>query len=437
MRKVINKIAVLFCVLMLSFLLSGCDFFTVDIDSLVSPPELSGDIKPIEETLKKSVGQDYTLKYPASGKNRSAIILEDIDNNGEPEAIAFYSTKQGDDTVMHMGIIAKSGKKWKLTAETNLTAASIDKVDFADLDGDGKKEILAGWEIFGNSDKKLGVYTLENGTLSSRLMQKYTSFIVCDINGDKNGEIFIQTLLPGESQNRASLFSIADDGITQTAGCALDSGVKSAQEPIFTTLKSGEKAIFIDETKGIGAITEVLLCDNDGQLINPLLDEETNENLRTVRNSQIFCTDINSDGFLEIPVSAPLVNIDSEKVYYTDWCGFENGNLTKQMTTLTNVADGYYLKLPENLIGNIAVGKDVEAHKRTIYYYDKQNEAVGGKLFDIASFEKIKLKENELKNSGYTKIYENDATVIAVKSYENSNGLNVTVNAIREMFYIF
>ena len=150
----------------------------------------------------------------------------------------------------------------------------------------------------------------------------------------------------------------------------MDASVKSANAPVLSVLSNGQKAIYIDEIKGVGSVTEVLFISNE-ELINPLLDSDnTFENISTYRAASIETKDINNDGILEIPVASDLPNAqtDGEKLYYTNWCSFDGQKLSIKNVTIMNTVDGYYITVPKSMIGYIAVYKNIETHERKVYH---------------------------------------------------------------------
>lgn len=363
-----------------AFMLCGCDMFAVDTEGLLTPPEPSGDIYPIQQALKSSIEGDYTLKYPTSGDRRSAVILEDIDNDNTFEAFAFYSTVEEDVMYMNVNFIIYKDDKWQSVARQSIVAGGVESVDFCDLDGDGRKEIVVGWIIFGDTEKQLAVYSCNLGTLSQRMLKRYTSYLCCDLDENEEYEVFIQNLDTAASMNTASLFSIDREGVSEIAGCLMDKNVKSAAKPVIGELSSGQSAVYIDEIKGAGSVTEVLLF-SQGELVNPLLDTATTENILTLRTTAITSKDINLDGIIEIPVSGELPSAkaleNSEKFYYTGWCSFNGEVLTQKLLTVMNITDGYYIAVPSKWAGNIAVWRDTEKHSRMIYAYDPLTLTVG------------------------------------------------------------
>ena len=324
--------------------LTGCNILTPDNEELLYPPQLTGDMYPIEQALKESVDGEYTLKYPSYGEQRSAVMLEDINNDGEEEAFAFYSTSDDDLTTMHINAIVRDGEGWKSVAVQSVIAAGLEKVEFSDLNGDGTKEIVVGWEIYAKSEKQLSVYSLQKSKLKPLLVQNYTSFVCCDLDQNQKNELFIHLLDTTASLNNASLYSLENSKVVQIAGCIMDKGVNEAKRPILSQLSNGEPAIYIDEIKGVAAVTEVLYIKG-GQLTNSLLDTTTTmENTITVRPAAILLKDIDGDAVPEIPIASPLPNADSqnvEKLYYINWCSFDGTKLLQKDIHIINSADGY------------------------------------------------------------------------------------------------
>ena len=381
-KKLISFVTV-FAVLLC---LTGCDIFTVDTDTLMTPPELNGEMQPIARALSASIKGEYHLKYPSLGDIRSAIILEDVTGDGVFEAFAFYSTSDDEMTNMHINVICRTKEGYKSTADSSIVAGGVERVDFCDLDGDGIKEILVGWEIYGSSEKQLCVYSLNDNKLTQRLSEKYTGFICGDITGESGDELLVHLLNTSDMINSAAVYRFFEDGIQKIGSCVLDSLVKTVSQPVLSKLSTGVNAVYIDEIKGAGAVTEVLFFEG-GQLKNPLLDtQSTIENIRTLRSASIQSRDIDDDGVLEIPVATNLPNAagTDEALFYTNWCAFDGESLVTRRITVENTIDGYYLQIPERYAGRLAVLKDVENHRRVFYGYDTESDSVGERLATVS-----------------------------------------------------
>ena len=73
----------------LLLLLSGCTFGAT-VDALLTPPHLRGEQEQIYQALENAVGNRITLQYPRSGDHLSAVMISDLDGDGQDEAAVFY-----------------------------------------------------------------------------------------------------------------------------------------------------------------------------------------------------------------------------------------------------------------------------------------------------------------------------------------------------------
>lgn len=432
----IKKTLAIIMAFCMAFILCGCDLFD-DANELLSPPELSGEMAPIAKALEKIAGKDCDLKYPADGEYRSAIVLEDINGDAIYEAFAFYSTSDDEMTTMHINAICQIDGKWTSVADKTTVATGVEKIEFCDLDGDENKELVIGWNVNGTSEKQLSLFTFKDQVLSQQLVQSYTGFLCCDLDKDQKYELFVHLLNTSEKTNKAMVFSYNKEQIEQTATCIMDSSVKSAEKPILAALSNGQRAIYIDEIKGVGSVTEVLYFSN-GELVNPLLDEESLENISTFRAASLETQDINADNVLEIPIASDLPNAisDGEKLYYTNWCSFNGELLSVKMVTIVNTVDGYYLTVPSTMIGHIAVYKDTENHVRRFYHYDPENSVLGKELFTITAIKSSKWDKEVFDRGNMVEIVRKDETVFVATLGAGAKAFAITIDTIKNTFYL-
>lgn len=424
-----KRVSTFMLAIALCLMLCGCNMFVFDTDNILSPPELSGELKPIQQALVESIKGEYTLKYPTYGEIKSAVVTEDLDGDGIKEAFAFYSTSDSEETMMHLNVIVKDKKKYKSVDDNSKSASGIERIDFYDLNGDGKKEIIVGWEIYAESEKQLAVYQFEKNALTQIMSQKYTNYLCIDFDDNGKNEILVQDLDTKESTNKASLYSITENGLTQISGCLLDGKVKTAGRFKLSSLSNGQKAVYIDEIKGIGAVTEVLFMSK-GELKNPLLDvENTMENVKTIRSATIPSADVNNDGIIEIPMASDIPNADfnsDEKLYYTNWCSFSGDVLTVKQVSVVNTADGYSINLPKRFIGNIAASKNVDKRTRTVYLYDNELQIIGQRVVTFKAYDKTEYEESEIKKSNNIKVFSKDNTIVVAETFDIGQDLRLT-----------
>ncbi len=420
--------------------LCGCDIFTAETEQLIMPPALTGDMKPIGEALSSSIEGEYTLKYPLGGAHRSPVILNDIDGDNIFEAFAFYSQNDGEMDCMHLNVICRKGEKWESVFDQKVQAGGVDKIDFCDLNADGTLEIIVGWTVYASSEKQLAVYSLENGVLSQRFVHEYANFICCDLDGNDENELFIHRFDAVNSINEALLFTLEDAGVLELSGCGMDKTARTASVPLLSVLSDGTPAIYIDETKDAGMITEVIYYSK-GALVNPLLEAESGENIKTLRANALPSSDINNDQIIEIPVSEIMKASEglqnAEKVYYTKWCSFNGKALTSKLVTLFNTSEYYFLHVPEKWIGNIALIRDNENRVRTVYEYNAKKNKVGKKL---VYFEAVPIEDFEdfkAENASAIEISRNTKYVFVGEVQNTKSALAITEKELKEMFFLY
>lgn len=435
-----KKIIALAACILFSITLCGCDFVTVDTAELLSPPELSGELKPIYEVIKKTASAGYIMKYPSRGDYRSAVIREDINSDGILEAFAFYSVADRDIITMHVNVIGQKDGEWSSLAVQQIVAAGVDKIEFSDLDGDGIKELLVGWQIYGTSEMQLAVYSVGENSLNQRMLEKYSHFAVCDLDEDDRNEILILKVGFADMNNRACLYAVDKEGSIEVSACELDRTVKTVNEPIIATLSTGKPAAYIDVIKGVGAVTEVVFIEK-GKLLNPLFDSKSGETLSTLRSVSFGIKDINADGIIEIPVQnevAAVADSDvNEKLYLTNWCSFNGEVLTNQLTAMMNVNDGYYLVLSPNWSENIAVLKDIDNRVREIYLYNQKDKTVGKSLVFIKAVNKSDWDIGKYNDLKATEIMNDGKTSYVCRVSEEGEKLGINLEYIKANFKLF
>lgn len=435
-----KRVAAFICLLCLILSLTACEPFTADTAELLSPPLPTGELNYIAEAIAQSAEGDYTFKYPTRGSYRSAVIREDINGDGILEAFAFYSMTDGETVTMHINSINFRDGKWKSVSQQKIVAGGIDKVEFCDLDNDGIKEVLVGWQIYGTSEMQLAVYSPSENALVQRMLQRYTHFITCDLNENDQQEVLILKSGSNEYINTASMYELTNEGVTEVSSTELDSTSMTFNEPLLDELSNGKPAVYIDEIKGVGAVTEVLFFEKD-ELVNPLFQKETRETTETLRSALFASKDINGDGIMEIPVqlNVPSVasNVINEKLYLTNWCSFNGEKLVCQRTTMINVNDGYYFIIPPRWVGNIAILKDTENRIRDIYSYNPEDMTVGESLFYIKAVAKKDWDAGKYNAVGISEIANNGETSFICRISQTAIDEGITLDAVKGSFSFY
>lgn len=370
----IKRIVVAVLSAALLFCLCGCSTGGDDWgDNLLKPPRPNGEMYDIQLALDRAVTEKYTLKYPTLGDYRSAILQKDIDGDGIDETIAFYSTTNDNTVTMHINFITKTDGKWQSVGDFKYVASGVETVDFKDMNGDGKLEILVGWAVYGAVDKAVGVYGFDGKRLLQHITEEYTHYLCEDVDGDGKLELFVSHLDSKNQQAHARLIKITDNGISEFGNCMLDNTVTSYYKPVVGKLPNGNTAIYFDAAKGSGTQTEILEIKDDVMVDARILPDGTS--IQTYRASNATIRDMGKDGIYEIPIPVLLTKNpekESENVYRTEWYVLNEKQLTLSFSALMNYVDGYYIVVPEKWNGKITVTRDTPNRIRNIMAIDEK-----------------------------------------------------------------
>lgn len=433
----LRRLAALFLAVVFSLCFSACSGVESEEDNLLSAPRLEGDLAPIQQALEEYAGEGITLKYPVSGEYRSALILKDVTGDGRNEAVAFYSTTVDKTVTMHINVIASDGKKWASMGDLSLVGSGVESVSFSDLDGNGTEDIIVGWNIYGNVDKQVGVYTFDKGKPVQRVLEPYSAFLCHDITDDGISDLSVIYLNSAEKTALAKVIALTDIGISEMGQVTLDGGVTSYSTPVVSTLKDGTPALYIDAVKGVGMQTEIIWFEEG--VLKTLFDPEAPETSLTYRASAVASRDYNGDGVIDLPLTEILLSTanlaEADKVWFTNWSTFDGKAFRLIASTFMNYSDGYSLTVPEHLKTKLHLVRRTQDRLRIFYAYDPEVGAAYDEIFRYIAATPAEYSSGKLQNEGYFLLKETDALVyLAAVSEENE--LGITKQDVKNMFSI-
>ena len=160
MRQRIQRMLTAAVGLLLLLSASGCGFSFSPTD-LYSLPQLPEEYTELNSSLNQLLESGAEYAAPVSGSNIQPVQLEDLDGDGEEEALAFFRNS-ADEKPLKIYIFTAGKQGYEQAAVIEGTGTSIYSIAYEDLDQDGRKELLVGWRV--NTDLlALSVYTLRSG----------------------------------------------------------------------------------------------------------------------------------------------------------------------------------------------------------------------------------------------------------------------------------
>ncbi len=424
-------------------------------ETAMRPPHPTGEKADIYSVLEMEAGANFTLKYPSSGEYRSAIIMEDLTGDGQPEAVALYQNAD-DSARIHLMVIQKKDSVWVNMGEVSQTASQVDTVDFGDVDGDGNQEVIVGWGNAQTGSSGICVYHLDERQVSALdLDQSYSQMLVLDLDGDGYEEIFTANVAIGDQPAAARLFRIRDGAIQIQGTAPLDNSVTRYVNAAGGLLNQNQTGIVLDGSRSAyGYVTEVVYWDPELEMLQtPFLDASTGNVTLTVRTNSVLSKDVNGDKILELPFSTLLPGFSlqnaKETSYLTDWQRYDTqtNTLERVMTTVTDSNSDFWFLIPEMWRGQITTEEDTENRILTFYTlkevstentdsFKVESSAVMEKdepLLRIRIFRSKQWKASE-ETEGYFELLSSNSLVYAAEILAPEHELAMSLEDVRNSF---
>lgn len=454
-----KKITVLFIALIICCFFSGCNINISSVDVLMRPPKLSGENSLLQQTFESTIGDSdsIVMKTPVSGDNRSSYLLYDLDNDSVREALVLYSDPIKDDFV-YVTVFKFTNSKWSFVSTIKGRSSEIYSVDFADINGDGRFEILMSWSqvIPGDSftpvsmgstgEKLLTIYSYDGSSTTLLKNEAYSKLLVEDIDNDSADELFILNISLTNQEKVTLGRIIAFDkeySIEQELNFQL-TGMLDVYNIVCDSYLLNDEAhtrVYVDGAiSESGVITEIIDINHaDLSISLPFYESNISAQPLTLRDIRIFSQDVDNDGIIEVPVIENLpggiklsVN-DSEKtaLNLTVWSEIDNNQIIVDSKCLLNSTFGYMFVYPDDWFGTITAVYNEKNATITFYSIDT-NETLTSPLFSIKSTFEIDWDEND---NGYTKFDENGVYVYSYSIVDNDNK-NLYISAIEDNFIL-
>lgn len=443
MLKTLKSSVIAICVA-LTMTLTGCVSIGTDISEFEVPPKLTAAQQEITKALEKSVGENYTLKYPLSGIYRSAFVRHKLDKTSESNAVAFYTPSSGSDGP-HIAILNKENTGWRVTTDIISQGNEIDSIDFGDFDGDGNEEIVVGWRSFNSTDLTLFVYSKKNGSYTiATKFGTFTKMKTLDMDGDGKKDILLFELNSDPKKAMARLISFRDGSLQTVSSTPLDSTVTSYADAYVTRLQDDKTGVLIDGYKSKDKmITELVYYEktpNGGSLKSPFYNLKRKTVNSTLRNVTYQSTDINNDGVVDIPLAyelpSPQTNSDKKQRWLVHWSDYDtSGNLSTKLDAIMNYNQGYYLIYPEKWDGKVTVSTETDDTAWNFCKWDSENMKYDTILFTIKVFHQDIFYQQQDK-SYYTVLAQDKGIIYAVHETEgiSKDKYALTPDEIKQSF---
>ncbi len=370
-------------------LLSGCSLATGD--ALYALPKASSDYENLQINLTELLNNGLEYAPPLSGANTQSVQLQDLNNDGQDEAIAFFRSTSSEDSSLKIYVFTQNADgSYNIVSVITGEGSDISSVVYGDLNGDDIQEIIVCWQI------TVGVYALsvcspylysdaDNSAHALLNIASFSRYVVQDMDQDGQNELVVLQLAAGDegiSQADYYNWSEEDTALTLVNSCPLSASLVSISKLEYSNLSDNSPALFLTGPTGENNTLTDILSVRDSSLTNITLDTETGcspSYAVSIADPQ----DINSDSIMEVPVPVRLVSSarlnSTESFYFLQWYQYDlSGEAVQVCTTYHNATDGWYFIIPDHWVGSVALqrsdvisGSTIE--RGIVFYYCPDN----------------------------------------------------------------
>ena len=373
--------------LLFLLLCTGCSVRSSE--DLYALPKQSDTYYDLQDAMDLIMGTDASFSGPMEGSNQQAVQLADLDADGQDEAIVFVRTSGAHPLKAYL--FDQVGSHYESIGVIEGDGSCFDAVEYAQLDGEPGLEVVVGRQLSDQIVQSLGAYTIKDGRVVELMTATYTEFVVADLDGDDCRDVVL-IRMDSEARNGVAEMYRCKDGVMEREQEAdLSAGARQVKRIISGYVAQGVPAVFVASTYEADTIITDIFAFTGNRFVNVALMGEMGLNAQTVRNYNVFATDIDDDGVIELPmpVVLPSSQASKETHWAIDWYSLtsDGGRCVKQ-STYHNYSGNWYLVLSQDWRDHLTVSRENTVSGVSGYTFSKWNgyDSQPEEIFTIYAF---------------------------------------------------
>ena len=367
------KKRILFAMLFLltALLFGGCTMRTVE--QMYALPKRSEEFNEMQSAIDTAM---YGMTYasPQSGENRQTVQMADLNGDGMDEIIVF--AKGATEKPLQVLIFTQDENGRVRTMETiGSNGLAFEQVEYVDFDNQPGCELVVGIRVSDQIQRSVSVYTFQNNDAELMLLNGYTKFITCDLDGNGLSELMVFRQGEVETERAtAVLYQTQNNRIERSVELSLSHGAEDIYRIMQGKLQSGNSAVYVASASDTDAMVTDVLTLQSGRFVNLTFSGEVDTSIPTLRNFYVYSDDIDGDGIVEIPTTVIMKPLSSwqneEDRHFLRWYSLdENGWEYNKLFTFHNFMGGWYLQLHSSWASRITVEQNDGVYR--FYLWDE------------------------------------------------------------------
>ena len=310
---------------------------------------------------------------PGAGVHRQPVQMIDLDTDGIQEALAFTQDYNG---LCRIHVLKSYDSEYQLVNSFSGDSPDIYEVQYPNLTPDGIKGIAVAWGRPEDVSRGVTVIALHRSGPAEVMTFFGQSYLFQDTDGDGADEIWYADR-GGTAWIRSRLQRYEYEpgrGFLPTGRLMLAAEAAWTVRLQAGICHDGTPTMFADSlTEDNASMVTDLVVDSAEGLVS-LTQGGADTAVETMRRSRAYCTDINGDGVLEVPVDMESYpNWLSRSEQFLTWCDFCDPDLGPQpiLDTFFMPDEGLALVLSGNWDSGARVTRWLDDSGRVVYsFYD-------------------------------------------------------------------
>ena len=421
--------------LWVTVLCTGCGLQPVD--GRLTLPKLPAEYALLQQQLDEVLAGGAVYASAESGTSRQAVQQVDLDGDGQDETVAFFLTAEG--AYQAHVFRQKEGVYTKVGVAEGF-GSTLKAIYYPACGKNGARGLAMCWGFDENGAYGMTIYTMEQDGMRIILDMQYADVAIEDVNGDGAEELAfaIKDNTTGNFSARAYVCREKEYYLLFEAPLCVE--VKSVNSMVFGQLQDQQMALYIDSAATMGGYVTDLICYDGHTAVNRTLDPSSGSGSVTWRSSPVYCTDINGDGVLDVPVGHFYERESSELETRCrlDWVDpLASGESRQVCSTFHNAAEKWYLMWPEKWSDQICAERSQNAYMTQTVFYDSGSQQERVPVLTIWYFGG---DNREAESRIYRGVKTLDSTVSGIYGYtvpEQGERLNTILSeeTVRSLFH--
>ena len=400
-------------------------------DGLLSLPRLPEEYVGLQKLYDEILAEGAAYVSAKSGANRQSVQLADFDSDGENEVVSFFKNADGTFSVY---IHKKFDETYFEIGKADGVGKNIRSVDYINMNAMGELALLVTWDLEDSLQSALSVYSVRDGEMQNVLDLQYLSYYVTDMDLDAQDDIIAVSRDSGEQFNSVAMYSFDGSKCEVKGKTQLSIESDKVVNMVAGLTTSGKRAVYIDSsTLESEYVTDIIYCQNDGALMNESIDTESGSANVTKRHINVYSSDIDNDGIVEVPLAKMFTGytdpLSSDTRWKINWSEIETGKIVNNsMNTFHNSLEGWFFILPEKWDTDVsaAIVNESNVSQTTFFVPYEISDDNYSMLYDetnsLVTIYAVSADNADTfirKNRDVTIIKETETTVYGYKVYDN------------------